>query len=79
MLRLFLPMQLINYTMQRQTAHCLQQGITFPSNLNLTHTANHWCNEEVIEYISGEGRIPLRKLQRSMMNFWKSKNQSLLI
>lgn len=46
---LFLPMQLIY---EGETPRYLPKGNTFPDNLNLTFTPNHWSNKEkLIEHL----------------------------
>ena len=40
---IFLPMQLIY---QGKTNRCHPTGIEFPEGFNITHTKNHWSNED---------------------------------
>ena len=47
--RIFLPIQLIY---QSKTNGCHPTGIEFPEGFNITHTKNHWSNEDkVIEHL----------------------------
>ena len=41
----FLLMQLIH---ARKIKRCHPQGIEFPSGFDVTHSLNHWSNEELV-------------------------------
>ena len=73
---IFLPMQLIY---QGKTNHCHPIGTEFPKGFNITHTKNHWSNEDkVIEHLesiifpfakSNRAELDLEKEQKCMLIF----------
>ena len=73
---IFLPMQLIY---QGKTNRHHPTGIEFPEGFNITHTKNHWSNEDkVIEHLesiifpfakSNRAELDLEKEQKCMLIF----------
>ena len=58
----FLPMQIIY---EEKTVHCHPQGIKFPEGFNITHTPNHWSNEDkAVEHLE-EIVFPYLKRKRA--------------
>ena len=70
---IFLPMQLIN---QGKTNRCHPTGIEFPEGFNITHTKNHWSNEDkVIEHLESI-IFPFAKSKRADLHLEEEQNAS---
>ena len=65
----FLPVQLIY---QGTTPKCHPNSVTFPDDWHITHTANHWANEQTtIEYIE-KIILPYVTQKRKDLNLYDS-------
>ena len=61
----FLPMQIIY---QGKTIRCHPQGVVFPEGFNITHTPNHWSNEEKSIELLEEIVFPYLSRKRAELN-----------
>ena len=71
--RKFLPMQLI-YT--GKTSSCHPKGISFPADWHITHTHNHWANEDTINDYVRQIIIPYINKTRDTI---ENRNQPALV
>ena len=72
---IFLPMKLIY---QGKTNRCHRTGIEFSEGFNITHTKNHWSNEDkVIEHLESI-IFPFAKSKRAELDL-EEEQKSMLI
>ena len=71
---IFLPMQLIY---QGKTKRCHPKGVEFPEGFNVTHTKNHWSNEEKVTEHLETVIFPFAKSKRTELGL--AENQKCML